>query len=440
MKVLVVNCGSSSIKYQLRQLPENQALAVGIVERIGERGSALEHQWRDQPKRRRDVEVSDHHQGMTRILETLTGQQSAGPTDRHEIAAVGHRVVHGGEKFSKAVRIDQDVIRSIEEYADLAPLHNPPNLVGIRAAMQALPEAAQVACFDTAFHATLPEVAYLYALPYEFYQRYGIRRYGFHGTSHRYVTSRAAAFLRLKRSEINCLTCHLGNGCSITAVRRGRSVDTSMGLTPLEGLLMGTRSGDFDPAILFYLADHGYDMATLSDVCNKRSGLLGISGQSNDMRSLSSSASAGNARAKLAIDMFCYRVRKYIGAYMAVAGPLHAVVFTGGIGANAANVRQETCRDLEHLGISLDPRAQQRLPRQGNGHQHARQPGGRTGDTHRRGGRDRVRDISRGDAIGSGQRRRRKISNVKYFRKVDFSPPGRLKSILRRLAVDTFTV
>ena len=352
MKVLVVNCGSSSIKYQLFEMPEKRVVSKGLVERIGEGNAALEYTEADEV-RRLEREVSDHKEGMALILETLTGN---GGVLEHaeEIGAVGHRVVHGGEEFTGSVLITPEVIASIERFADLAPLHNPPNLTGIQAAMHELPEVLQVACFDTAFHATIPEVAYTYALPYQLYEKFGIRRYGFHGTSHRYVARRAAQLLEIDKHAINCITVHLGNGCSMAAVKAGRSIDTSMGLTPLEGLVMGTRTGDFDPAILFYLADRGYDMASLNKLCNKQSGLLGISGESNDMRTLFERSEQGDERSKLAIDIFCYRIKKYIGMYMAVLGRVDAVVFTGGIGENAAAVRAGACSDLEALGIVLD--------------------------------------------------------------------------------------
>ncbi len=348
----MINCGSSSIKYQLYQMPEKAVICKGFVERIGESGAALRHQYRDDTTCLQ-CEIADHQQGMALILDTLVGAESP-LDDVTEIGAVGHRVVHGGEEFTGSVTITDRVIASIERFANLAPLHNPPNLTGIRAAKGKLPDTPQIACFDTSFHATIPEVAYTYALPYDLYERFGIRRYGFHGTSHRYVARRAAKLLGMDKHEINCITAHLGNGCSITAVRNGRSVDTSMGLTPLEGLVMGTRSGDFDPAILFHLADRGYDMAALNKLCNKQSGLLGLSGESNDMRTLTEMAADGNRRAQLAMDVFCYRIRKYIGMYSAVLGRVDAVVFTGGIGENAADVRAGACRDLEYLGIALD--------------------------------------------------------------------------------------
>jgi len=354
MKVLVVNCGSSSIKYQLYQMPEGTVLARGLLERIGEPGSRLTHAARG-ASRTTAVTAPGHESGMALILRALIDPEQGVIGAIAEIGAVGHRVVHGGEAFTGSVLIDDAVIASVEKYADLAPLHNPPNLTGIRAAQRELPGVPQVACFDTAFHATIPEVAYVYALPFELYEKHRIRRYGFHGTSHRYVARRAAALMGRGKYEVNLITCHLGNGCSITAVKNGRSVDTSMGLTPLEGLVMGTRSGDFDPAILFYLGDKGYDMKTLNSLCNKQSGLLGVSGLSNDMRNLIAHAESGNARARLAISIFCYRIRKYVGAYTAVLGSLDALVFTGGIGENAVSVRAEVCADLPQIGLALDP-------------------------------------------------------------------------------------
>ena len=353
MKVLVVNCGSSSIKYQLNRMPDNEVLAQGLVERIGDPDAALVCQ-RNGQTTRQQCQIADHTQGMQVVLQALQGNGSV-IDSIHEIGAVGHRVVHGGEEFTGSMPITEEVIASLERYSDLAPLHNPPNLTGIRAAIQALPDIPQIACFDTAFHATIPQVAFTYALPYELYEEFGIRRYGFHGTSHRYVARRAAQLLKKHKYEINCITAHLGNGCSITAVGNGRSVDTSMGLTPLEGLVMGTRSGDFDPAILFYLAEHGHDLAELNAMCNKRSGLLGLSGESNDMRTLGEKAKGGNCRAQLAVDVFCYRLKKYIGSYSAVLGRVDALVFTGGIGENDAVVRATACDGLEELGIAIDP-------------------------------------------------------------------------------------
>lgn len=353
MKVLVLNCGSSSIKYQLFEMPQRMKLAKGVIERIGDCRAAITHQ--DQAGRQQHaIPAADHEQAMVQILTRLLprgdGRGDAAPA----IGAVGHRVVHGGDEFTGSVLIDPTVLGSIDRMSRLAPLHNPPNLAGIRAAMQALPHAPQVACFDTAFHATIPQVAYTYALPFELYEKLGVRRYGFHGTSHRYVAERAAELLGSDKFGIDCITCHLGNGSSMTAVKRGRSVETSMGLTPLEGLVMGTRCGDIDPAIVFYLAENGYSIPAINELCNKKSGVLGISGCSNDLRTLIDEASRGHERARLALDVYCYRVKKYIGAYLAVLGRIDALVFTGGIGENAAGIRQQICAGLEPLGIELD--------------------------------------------------------------------------------------
>ncbi|MHC5122303.1 MAG: acetate kinase, partial [Planctomycetota bacterium] len=292
MKVLIINAGSSSVKYQLYQMPEASVLAKGLVERIGDEGSRLSQTAAGQTHAIEKT-VADHEQAMDLILATLVDPEYGVLKNVSEIASVGHRVVHGGEEFSDSMLIDDSVVASIEKYADLAPLHNPPNLTGIRASQHGLPGAKQVACFDTAF------LAYLYALPYELYEKYRVRRYGFHGISHRYVAGRAADLMDKDKDSANIITCHLGNGCSITAVKGGKSVDTSMGMTPLEGVVMGTRSGDMDPAILFYLADKGYSVEELNTLCNKKSGLLGISGQSNDMRNLREIAAAGDARAQL---------------------------------------------------------------------------------------------------------------------------------------------
>lgn len=360
MKTLVVNCGSSSIKFQLYSMPERHVLAKGQVERIGEEESALDYAAGGH-QRRQQMAIPDHEDGMRHILNALIGSDDAILDDVNEIGAVGHRVVHGGEAFTGSVPINDVVLASIERCADLAPLHNPANLTGIRAAMRALPDVPHIACFDTAFHATIPRLAYMYALPRKVYDEYGVRRYGFHGTSHRYVAGRAAELLDISADQTNCITCHLGNGCSMTAVRSGKSVDTSMGLTPLEGLVMGTRSGDIDPAILFYLAEKGYSIQSLNTMCNKQSGLLGVSGISNDLRTLSEEAETGNEAACLAIDIFCYRVKKYLGAYLAVLGQTDAIVFTGGIGENAVAVRAKVCQGLESLGVALDASRNEQL-------------------------------------------------------------------------------
>jgi len=356
MKVLVVNSGSSSVKYHLYQMPQTEVLAMGLVEKIGEEDSELSHFYRGRTYTV-PTKVEDVGGAMELILQTLISNKVGVLQEMSDIGAVGHRVVHGGEEFTGSVIIDKNVIASIEKFADLAPLHNPPNLAGIRAAQRHLPNTTQVACFDTAFHATIPKVAYMYALPYELYEKYGIRRYGFHGISHRYVARRAAALMGRGKYEINAITCHLGNGCSITAVKNGHSVDTSMGLTPLEGVPMGTRSGDLDPAIIFFLEEKGYDVETLNALCNKQSGLLGLSGVSNDMRDLEESASKGHKRAKLAIDVFCYRIKKYIGAYAAILDTVDAVVFTGGIGENAVLMREKICDAVSQIGLELDRQA-----------------------------------------------------------------------------------
>ncbi len=353
MKVLVINAGSSSVKYYLYQMPEVQVLARGSVERIGEKASKLTHVFGSKTHER-DVKIRDVDGAVHLVLDTLVEQEVGVLGDISEVGAVGHRVVHGGEEFTGSVIVDEHVIASIEKFADLAPLHNPPNLAGIRAIAAKLPGVTQVVCFDTAFHTTIPKVAYIYGLPYELYEKYGIRRYGFHGISHRYVARRVAALMGRGKYDVNVITCHLGNGCSITAVKGGHSIDTSMGFTPLEGVPMGTRSGDLDPAILFYLADKGYSPQALKTLCNKQSGLLGISGLSNDIRNLLELSAAGNQRATLAIDIFCYRIRKYIGAYAAVLEPLDAIAFTGGIGENAVRLREQICGGMSQLGVQLD--------------------------------------------------------------------------------------
>jgi len=353
MNVLVINSGSSSVKYHLYQMPQTKVLARGMVDRIGQEDAELSY-FHNGKSRTIPANIGNVRKAMELILQKLSSNETGVLKKISEINAVGHRVVHGGEEFTGSVIIDKNVIGSIEKYADLAPLHNPPNLAGIRAAQYHLPNIMQVACFDTAFHATIPKIAYMYALPYELYEKYGIRRYGFHGISHRYVARRAAVLMGRGKYDINAITCHLGNGCSITAVKNGHSVDTSMGLTPLEGVPMGTRSGDLDPAIIFFLEEKGYDVKTLNDICNKKSGLLGLSGVSNDMRDLEESASKGNERAKLAIDVFCYRIKKYIGAYAAILDTVDAVVFTGGIGENAVLMREKICDAVSQIGLELD--------------------------------------------------------------------------------------
>jgi acetate kinase len=363
MKVLVLNCGSSSVKFQLVETDEassaagtDRALAKGLVENIG--GTAiLRYEADGRPPLKETAEILEHKIAVERVLALLTREGTGVIRDRKEIEAVGHRMVHGGELFKASARIDDEVLRAIEDCFDIAPLHNPPNVKGYRAAHDLLREVPHVAVFDTSFHQTMEPVAYLYALPYVLYERHGIRRYGFHGTSHRYVSRRSAERLgRLGDPGLRVVTCHLGNGCSIAAIRGGRSVDTSMGFTPLEGLVMGSRSGDLDPAILLHvMAKEELGAAELNALLNKHSGLIGVSGLSNDMRKLLEAEAAGNERAKLAVDVFCYRLRKYIAAYVGVLGGLDALVFTGGIGENAPAVRVRSVSGLGAMGITVDP-------------------------------------------------------------------------------------
>jgi acetate kinase len=353
MKVLVLNCGSSSVKYQLFDMPEGTVLAKGGVQRIGESMSeAVQQAGTRQIKL--SEKVADHDQSLRVITRMLTDPDKGAIGSLTEIGACGHRVVHGGEEVTGSALIDDKLETIVKDLFELAPLHNPPNLTGIRAARNALGAIPQVACFDTAFHQTIRPVAYLYGLPYEMYEKHRVRRYGFHGTSHRYVARRAAELMGRHKYGVNLITCHLGNGCSITAIREGRSVDTSMGLTPLEGVVMGTRTGDLDPAIVFYLLRRGFTIEQLDSVFNKKSGLLGISRLSNDMRDLEEKAAAGEDRATLALEVFAYRVRKYIGAYLAVLNGCDAVVFTGGIGENAVVMRRRILTGLDQLGITLD--------------------------------------------------------------------------------------
>ncbi len=364
MKVLVLNCGSSSLKFQLVETDAEKAargtdrtLAKGLVENIGSTAVVRYEPEGGQPVRE-SGEILEHKIAVARSLDLLTRSDVGVLKDRKDIEAVGHRVVHGGEHFKSSVLIDDDVLRAIEDCFDLAPLHNPPNVRGYRAARDLLRGVPQVAVFDTSFHQTMPPEAFLYGLPHVLYQRHGIRRYGFHGTSHRYVSERMAALMGrdLRDPSLRLLTCHLGNGCSITAIRGGKSVDTSMGFTPLEGLVMGTRSGDLDPAIILHvMGKEELSAAEAGALLNKHSGLLGISGTSNDMRKLLEAEASGNERAKIAVDVFCYRLKKYVAAYVGVLGGVDAVAFAGGIGENAPVVRARTMAGLEAIGLSVDP-------------------------------------------------------------------------------------
>jgi len=354
MKILVINCGSSSVKFKLFEMPGRVLLANGSVEKIGEEKSIFKYFWSERSGRK-DCKISNHTEALELITKFLIDSDNNIIKNLQEIKGIGHRVVHGGEIFTGSVLIDSAVIEKIEEYQTLAPLHNPPNLAGIRAAKKFFPESVQVASFDTAFHARIPDVAFLYAIPHDFYEKHRIRRYGFHGTSHRYVSRRAAELLGKGKYEINCISCHLGNGCSITAVRNGYSVDTSMGFTPLEGLIMGTRSGDIDPGVIIFLGEQlGMSISEIGKFLNRKCGLAGLSGISNDFRNIVEKANAGNVQASLAIDVFCYRVKKYVGAYMAVLGSVDAIIFTAGIGENQPLAREKSLAGLENFGIILD--------------------------------------------------------------------------------------
>ncbi|MDP4186804.1 MAG: acetate kinase [Bacteroidota bacterium] len=355
MKIIVINCGSSSIKYQLFDTKNREVLAKGIIEKIGLHGSFLKNERNDGDQVKLEGEIIDHQAGIEYMLGVLSSEAHGSIKKFDEIDAVGHRVVHGGEKFNTSVLITDDVIRKVEECIDLAPLHNPPNLRGIFAMQTLLPKVPQVGVFDTAFHQTMPDMAYMYAIPYSLYKKYGLRRYGFHGTSHRYVSQRICEILGVDIKTKRIITCHLGNGASVAAIKYGESVDTSMGLTPVEGLIMGTRTGDLDLGVLTYImAREEININTANTLINKHSGMLGISGVSSDMREIQAAAEQGNQRAQLALNMFHYRVRKYIGAYTAVLGGVDIIVFTGGIGENSDISRELICKDFEYLGLEFD--------------------------------------------------------------------------------------
>ncbi|GET22695.1 acetate kinase [Prolixibacter denitrificans] len=356
MKILVLNCGSSSIKYQLFNMADQLVLAKGVVEKIGMQGSFLKHEKESGDKVKFEGEILDHKIGIEYVLGVLTSQKHGCIAGLEEINAVGHRVVHGGEAFKGSVFINDEVIEEMERCVELAPLHNPPNLKGIYAMQALLPEVPQVGVFDTAFHQTMPQHAYMYGIPYALYTKYGIRRYGFHGTSHRYVARRAAEILGLDQENSKIISCHLGNGASVCAVKNGESVDTSMGFTPVEGLIMGTRSGDIDlGAVTFIMDKEKIGTKSASTLFNKHAGMLGISGVSSDARDIEIAAlENGNERAQLAMKMYDYRIRKYIGSYAAAMGGVDALVFTGGIGENADITRAGVCEDLEFLGIEID--------------------------------------------------------------------------------------
>ncbi len=351
----MLNCGSSSVKYKLINVDDKKTLAEGGVEKIGIPGSFLKFRLPDGSKKVIDEVIPDHRKAIMDILNILTDPTYGCISSFKEIDAVGHRVVHGGEKFNKSVLINDEVIEKIKECYDVAPLHNPVNMAGIDAITELMPGVPQVAVFDTAFHQTLPAEAYMYALPYELYTKYSVRRFGFHGTSHRYVARRVCDFLGVPYENQRIITCHIGNGGSITAVKDGKSIDTSMGLTPVEGLMMGTRVGDVDPGALTFIMDKEHlDTKQLSNLINKKSGVLGISGISSDMRDIDAAIAEGNERAKLALDMYIYRIIKYIGAYTAVLNGVDIIVFTGGVGENQQPLRKAVCEHLSYLGVKID--------------------------------------------------------------------------------------
>ncbi len=355
MKILVLNCGSSSIKYKLFEMESKEVIAQGGIEKIGMKGSFLKATLPDDSKLMLEGEVLEHRAGIEYILGVLLSEKYGCIKSLDEIEAVGHRVVHGGEYFNESVLINDEVIQSLIECIELAPLHNPPNLKGIYAIQELMPETPQVAVFDTAFHQTMPDHAYMYGIPHSLYEKYGIRRYGFHGTSHRYVSQRVCEFLGVPFEEQRIITAHIGNGGSVTAIKNGESIDTSMGMTPVEGLIMGTRSGDVDPGVVSFIMEKEH-MGTqgISTLLNKFSGVLGVSGISSDMREIENGYCGGNERAVLAMNMYNYRIKKFVGAYTAALGGLDILVFTGGVGENQALTREYVCKNMEYMGIELD--------------------------------------------------------------------------------------
>ena len=362
MKILVLNCGSSSIKYKLFDMATKGILAQGGIEKIGLKGSFLKLTLPNGEKVILEKDIPEHTVGVEYIFQTLTSEKYGALKSLEELGAVGHRIVHGGERFSESVILNKEALDAITACNDLAPLHNPANLKGVAAVSALLPDIPQVGVFDTAFHQTMPDYAYMYAIPYELYEKYGIRRYGFHGTSHRYVSKRVCEFLGIKPEGTRIITCHVGNGGSVSAIKDGKCMDTSMGLTPLEGLMMGTRSGDIDAgAVTFIMEKEGLNATGVSNLLNKKSGLLGVSGASSDMREVHAAIKAGNAHAKLALDMYFYRIRKYIGSYAAALGGVDVIVFTGGVGENDEMSREVACEGLEFMGVKLDKELNQTI-------------------------------------------------------------------------------
>ncbi len=355
MKILVLNCGSSSIKYALYNMDDKSVMTSGGAERVGLEGAFVKVKMPDGTKKQIMHDIPEHTEGVKFIFSLLTDPEIGVIKSLDEIDAVGHRMVHGGEKFNKSVVINDEVLKTFKECIDLAPLHNPANLKGVEAVSELMPGLPQVGVFDTAFHQTMPAHSYLYAIPYDLYKQYGVRRYGFHGTSHRYVSQRVCDFLGVKYEDKKIITCHIGNGGSIAAVENGRCVDTSMGLTPLEGLMMGTRSGDIDAgAVTFLQKKLSLDADGMSDLLNKKSGILGVTGISSDMREIEDAIEHGNERAKMGLDMYNYRIRKYIGAYAAAMGGCDIIVFTAGVGENQYSTREAACKGLEYMGVKLD--------------------------------------------------------------------------------------
>ncbi len=355
MKILVLNCGSSSIKYALYNMDDKSVMTSGGAERVGLEGAFVKVKMPDGTKKQIMHDIPEHTEGVKFIFSLLTDPEIGVIKSLDEIDAVGHRMVHGGEKFNKSVVINDEVLKTFKECIDLAPLHNPANLKGVEAVSELMPGLPQVGVFDTAFHQTMPAQSYLYAIPYDLYKQYGVRRYGFHGTSHRYVSQRVCDFLGVKYEDKKIITCHIGNGGSIAAVENGRCVDTSMGLTPLEGLMMGTRSGDIDAgAVTFLQKKLSLDADGMSDLLNKKSGILGVTGISSDMREIEDAIEHGNERAKMGLDMYNYRIKKYIGAYAAAMGGCDIIVFTAGVGENQYSTREAACEGLEYMGVKLD--------------------------------------------------------------------------------------
>ena len=362
MKILVLNCGSSSIKYKLFEMETKEVLAQGGIEKIGLPGSFLKFTLPNGEKKILEKDIPEHTVGVEFIFQTLTNAEYGAIKSLDELDAVGHRMVHGGERFSESVILNEEVIEAFKACNDLAPLHNPANLKGVNAVSALLPNIPQVGVFDTAFHQTMPAHAYMYAVPYELYEKYGVRRYGFHGTSHRYVSQRVCEYLGMPVEGSRIITCHVGNGGSISAVKDGKCIDTTMGLTPLEGLMMGTRSGDIDGgAVTFIMEKEGLDAAGISNLLNKKSGLAGVSCISSDMREVASAAENGNEKARLAIDMYFYRIKKYIGAYAAAMGGVDVILFTGGVGENQSDCRETACKGLEFMGVKIDKEVNQTI-------------------------------------------------------------------------------